>query len=347
MNLKKVFNTSDKTIENLQEVHFKEELLMKKLSIIYDVTALCPLNCAICCMGATTDKLCKKYELKQAEKLNIAHQVEELTQNGYDIKIDLSGGEIFTDIPNHKKLLTAFSSVLGKDKVGVSCSGYGIDKNLATFLGKTVNDVEMTMDVVPYRTYKLRPIEYSVYSAKAVSLLKDAGCSVGIQTVISSYNNNYTDTLAIFSWICANHVDNWSILRFFPSGRGANFPEATMSDEACKDYVHMVHNIVNSQPIDNKPKIDFHYLMPGHEKYTNVCRCVRNSIGILPNGDVVSCFWALDSKTGTINPKFYLGNVKKNSLLEILNSEKARYWSSCEHSCELCNSSNDNDILSA
>ena len=76
-------------------------------------------------------------------------------------------------------------------------------------------------------------------------------------------------------------------------------------------------------------------LMPGHKKHTDVCRCVRHSIGILPNGNVVACFWALDSNTGTVEDKYLLGNVRQNSLLEILNGEKAHYWSDCEHCCEL------------
>ena len=308
---------------------------MKKLSVIYDVTALCPWNCAICCMGATSEN----NELNQEQKLIVARHVRELKENGYDVRMDLSGGELFTDIPAHTELLTALSEVLGKDKLGVSCSGYAIDHNLADFLGNTVHDVEMTMDVAPYRPYRLRPVAYSVAAAKAVALLKETGCKVGLQTVASSYNNNYAGALAVFAWACTNGVDNWSILRFFPSGRGAAFPEAAMSDSQCEEYVRMVQKMVTSLPVGHKPEVDFHYLMPGHKKYTNVCRCVRHSIGILPNGDVVACFWALDGNAGVINPKFLLGNVKENSLLEILNGEKSRYWLNYEHCCELSSKS--------
>lgn len=316
---------------------------MKKLSVIYDVTALCPWNCAICCMGASSDKNCRKDELSLKQKLDVASQLKELRDNGYDVRVDLSGGEIFTDVHAHKKLLSALSKALGKDKVGVSCSGFNIDKKLAGFLARTVHDVEMTMDVVPKKSYALRPRGYSIEAAKATKLLKEAGCEVGIQTVASTYNNLYADAKSVFSWICDHNVDNWSILRFFPSGRGAAYPEAAMDDAECEKYVKMVQDIVDSCPSKNKPKLDFHYLMPGHEKYTNICRCVRHSIGILPNGDVVACFWALDSDTGAINPKFLLGNVKDNTLLEILNGEKARYWSDCEHCCELYDDTDDTD----
>jgi ligand-binding sensor protein len=115
---------------------------------------------------------------------------------------------------------------------------------------------------------------------------------------------------------------------------------------------NLIQSMVNYIQVEHKPKVDFHYLMPGHSKYTTECRCVRKSIGILPNGDVVACFWALDSATGAIDPKFLLGNVKESSLLEILNSEKARYWSDCSHGCELSvdedkDGGNGDDVLSA
>ena len=57
---------------------------MKKLSVIYDVTALCPWNCPICCMGASSDRSCLCNELTLEEKLSVVRQVRELSENGYD-----------------------------------------------------------------------------------------------------------------------------------------------------------------------------------------------------------------------------------------------------------------------
>lgn len=308
---------------------------MTNLSIIYDVTAMCPHNCAICCMGASSDPSVRKDELSQGQKLEIVRQIGDLRDSGVDVRVDLSGGEIFTDKPNHTELIKALSDTLGKSKVGISCSGYGIDDELASFLAQTVSDVEMTMDVVPYEPYILRPTNYSVCAAKAVGKLKAAGVTVGIQTVVSFYNNTYDHALAVYSWLAANKVDNWSLLRFFPSGKGAAFPEAAMSDRECENYVHMVQGMIAATPVAHKPVVDFHYSMPGHPKHSNICRCVRHSIGILPNGDVVACFWALDSNTGAVDPKYLLGNVKDNTLMKILDGKRAHYWSDCTHCCEL------------
>ena len=96
---------------------------MKKLSVIYDVTALCPWDCAICCMGASSDTSCRKNELTREQKLNVVRQVKELSENGYDVSVDLSGGELFTDIPVHTELLSAFSEALGRDKLVPRCIG--------------------------------------------------------------------------------------------------------------------------------------------------------------------------------------------------------------------------------
>ena len=62
---------------------------MKKLSVIYDVTALCPWNCPICCMGASSDRSCLCNELSLEEKLSVVRQVRELSEN--DGKVPCQG----------------------------------------------------------------------------------------------------------------------------------------------------------------------------------------------------------------------------------------------------------------
>ena len=104
----------------------------------------------------------------------------------------------------------------------MSCSGVGIDTDLAAFLGEYVGDVEMTMDVVPYREYALRPVGYSVAAAKAVHLLKEAGVKVGIQTVASSYNCGYAAVDRAITR--AGSREYWDIYRFLPSETRGYFP---------------------------------------------------------------------------------------------------------------------------
>ncbi|MDR1493286.1 MAG: SPASM domain-containing protein [Planctomycetaceae bacterium] len=92
----------------------------------------------------------------------------------------------------------------------------------------------------------------------------------------------------------------------------------------CRKLVKRIRQIYDSKS-GEKPKIDFHYLLPGTEKNSS-CRCVKNSIGILPDGRAIACFWAVKEGGVLCDDKFLLGDVTKQPLTEILESENARYW---------------------
>ena len=55
----------------------------------------------------------------------------------------------------------------------------------------------------------------------------------------------------------------------------------------------------------------------------------------MPNGTVTSCFWAVDAGTRIVDAKYELGNLRQQSLVDILQGEKAAYWMKCRHGCEL------------
>ena len=87
--------------------------------------------------------------------------------------------------------------------------------------------------------------------------------------------------------------------------------------------------------------------MPNHIKYSTECRCVKHSIGILPNGIVTSCFWGLDDKRKPLNPRFKLGKIPEESLSDILTNDRARYWEKQMHSCCLFQEECRNELLFA
>ena len=310
----------------------KKTASKKKISIIFDVTHKCPHNCQICCMGATLQG--RPTELSFKDKMDVVAKVKELKENGYDVKVDLSGGEIFTNIEDHKKVIKAFSKAIGRENLGISCSGMFMTDDLAEFLKKYVADVEMTMDTLPDEDYEYRPKSYAKSAAKALIPLKKAGVKIGIQTVVTKSNCSLEQSKKMYEWLCKKEVDEWSILKFMPFGRGEDYKEAEMTDSECEKFVEMIRKMDKENRSEKKPKIDFSYMMPGQEKYNGLCRCVRHSIGILPDGEITSCFWAVNRDSEIMYSKFKLGNVKWSSLLEILKNE--RKWSFREHECELC-----------
>lgn len=307
--------------------------MKEKLSIVYDMTRRCPWNCSICCMGAVPGKEALEGELTMERKMALMDELSEVAQIR-DVRIDFSGGEILTDMRNIDVIARA-AKVLGREKIGISTSGFRIDDSVAKRLSCVVTDCEMTMDSPPGVKYRLRPDGYSEAAGRALPYLQHYGVRTGVQTVLARSNCSEEMLATIYRWVCEHGVDNWSLLRFYPVGRGSNFVGEVLTPELEAWAVSYIQQMDNANPDLCKPKIDFHYTMQGHSKYSSECRCVRKSIGILPNGDVTACFWAVDASTGIVAPKFRLGTLREQSLRDILAGNEAAYWLSCVHSCEL------------
>ena len=307
--------------------------MKSKLSVIYDITKKCPWDCSICCMGACSGTDALKDELSLECKLHLMDDLKQVSQIR-DVSIDFSGGEIFTNMDNVMVVEKA-ASLLGKERVGISTSGFLVDDKLAERLSYCISECEMTMDVVPGQHYALRPTGYAIAAAKAIPHLQRYGVNVGIQTVLAHSNCNEKALQDIYCYLCEAGVDHWSILKFYPSGRGVNYVSEVLSEKEEEWAVKFITALDEANTSANKPEIDFHYTMKGHKKYSTECRCVRKSIGILPDGMVTSCFWAVDSNTGIVDPKFMLGSVKESNLVEIISNKKSAYWLACSHECEL------------
>lgn len=301
---------------------------MKKLSIIYNVTSACPWDCSICCMSAMQKK--DSDELSWEEKIAVVDMIAELSKIR-DVRCDISGGELFTDL-RHMELLRRLSDSIGKDKIGISISGAYLNEDMVKELSTIINDVELTMDCAPHLPYPSRPKRYHEVAAKAAILLKEENIKVGIQTVLTRDNCNVHMMEEQLKWMCEHHIDSWSFIKFFPVGRGCNHPEKAISDEEWLWYQENLERTVRLQK-SKTPQLDYHYLMPNHAKHSTECRCVKKSIGILPNGVVSSCFWALDGKRQPLNPRFLLGKVPEERLCDILENDKAKYWENHIHSC--------------
>lgn len=307
------------------------------LSIIWNITNRCPWDCCFCVMDAGMD--CRRSELTFSEKLTVIEHLK-----GVDCRVDLSGGEVMLNRKEHLPLISTLSAAIGKERLGISCSGAYISEQEAGFLSKHVADVEMTMDAHPEHDFPRRPKRYHATAGRAVDLLTAKSVSVGLQTVVT---RDHLDSLGLlddlYCWLCEHGVSEWSLLRYFPSGRGVSFPELALTDEENLSLVNRAKTICG---VAEKPKLDVHYLMPGTNKDTH-CRCVRKSIGILPNGDVTSCFWGLDGDGDISNSRFLLGNIVETPLAKILCSANALYWSNYCGACPLDENGGGENVLSA
>ena len=297
----------------------------KNLSVVYNVTARCPWDCGFCVMDAGPG--CRRPELSFAEKLRLADNVMETVGS-----IDLSGGEIMQNREEHLPLIRKLSDSLGRDRVGLSASGAYVDDTVAAELSPLIGHFELTMDAHPDEAYAYRPNGYHRRAAAAVSSLVKHGVSVGAQTVLTrEHYQNQSLLPMLFDWLCESGVEKWSLLRFFPSGRGVNYAELELEAHENLALVDLCKDL-SSKP--GSPELDVHYLLPGTSK-NSACRCVNKSVGILPDGTVTACFWGFGADNELADDSFNLGNAAERTLDEILASDNARKWLGYHGGCPL------------
>lgn len=306
-------------------------------SIIWNMTRLCPWTCKFCCVGAECISGLKKVntekdkdfkhnnELSFNEKINVIDQLKK-----GDFRIDFSGGDLLIDPLNLDVVLYA-SEKLGKENVGISVSGAFIDEEIVSKLEGKINDVEMTLDYVPFKPYKSRPIGYHEYTANAVSLLREKNISVGVQTVLTNDNISKEQIKELYDWLIKHNVNGWSLLRYFSSGRGEKFTNIMPSHIQYEKAVDYIKNLTKGGNVD----VHFQYLLPNHSGYTLNCRAVKHSIGILPDGTVTACFWGLNEDMKAIDHKFVLGFVPDMNIYNILQNDKSQYWINSCNECEI------------
>lgn len=297
----------------------------KRLSIIWNVTYKCPWKCSFCIMDAGSCGSPNKKELTLKEKLQVCHNIDIP-----NVKVDLSGGEVMCN-NDHLTLINELSKKLGKNSVGISTSGFNIDEETARFLSTRVHDVEMTMDAVPGVHYEYREDAYHETAGNAAKHLKEAGIYTGLQTVLTrEHMENQEILIGLRNFMLENKIDEWSLIRYYPSGRGEHFKNLAMTDAENLTLVNKIKDMSEGTGIN----LDIHYLLPGSPK-DHQCRCVKKSIGILPDGNVTACFWGLDNSGAIKDSKFYLGNLLVQPLSKILESENAVYWKNHCGGCPL------------
>lgn len=304
-------------------------------SIIWNLTRLCPWTCKFCCVAAKHVKNFQKVNIEKdvnysyLDELSFIDKKRVIDQlNKGDFKIDFSGGDLLID-PLNVELVLYASDKLGKENIGLSVSGAFISDDVIARIKDKVNDVEITLDYLPFEFYRTRPVGYHEYAANSIAMLRKEKVRVGVQTVITNDNISKDKILRLYDWIEANKVNEWSLLRFFQSGRGSKFFNIEPTHQQYCEIVDYIKEISK----DGNVKVHFQYLLPNHDGYTLKCRAVKRSIGILPNGMVTGCFWGLDENMLPIDKKYILGRVPDMNLYEILNSDAAKYWIDNCHEC--------------
>lgn len=288
------------------------------MDVIWNLTKACPWECAICCVSAfhvcnTTENLVYSEAKERGEELTLAEKLtvlKILAERNFEI--DFSGGDpLYYD--EDFKVVEQATRWLPSRKIGVSMTGGKITEAKLELL-KKVGVVEFALDNLPETENPWRPRGYSRASMVAMKKCVAAGIKTRAITVLYPVTMTEKNLESVYRWLCENGVPEWELLRFYPVGRSIKLAELILSNS---EYLKVMKFL---RGLHGSTRIFFQHSLRILEGTTK-CPAVVESIGILPDGTVTACAWAIDDNCRPF-PDFRLGKLPEDDLDEVL--EKAR-----------------------
>lgn len=288
------------------------------MDIIWNLTRACPWDCAICCVSAfhvcnTTEYLVRSTQKEKGKELTLVEKLTVLKMLAEkDFEIDFSGGDpLYYD--EDFQVVEQATRWLPSRKIGVSMTGSKITDTKLELL-KKVSVVEFTLDNLPEKENPYRPRGYNLASMIAMKKCVAAGIKVRAVTVLYSATISKENLESVYNWLCENNIAEWELLRFYPVGRAAKLVELTPSNSEYLKIMKLLRGLHGSTRVFFQHSLR---ILEGTLK----CPAVIDSLGILPDGQVTVCAWAIDDNCSPFQG-FRLGKLPEDDLDEIV--EKAR-----------------------
>ena len=276
---------------------------------IWNLTNICPWSCSFCCMSAVkAEKINYQSNLLSIDtKLKI---LQILASN--NVKIDFSGGDplFFSD---DFFIVEEAIKLMPKEMIDISITGVNFTSEKLALV-KKVGKVEVSIDNVPGALNRFRP---TGFNSSAISILEEMAkegvfCS-GVTTLYpgTSERDNLS---AVYELLCKKRIPKWNILRYYLVGRGSKLSELAIPEDELLSIMDFLDSFNGFTEIAFQ-----HSLRILRGQYR--CHAANKSIGILPDGTVIACGWALDENSKPL-PGFELGKLPKNdfpTILEVVN----------------------------
>jgi len=288
------------------------------MDVIWNLTRACPWDCAICCVSGlhvcnTTEHIIQSAQKEKGKELTLAEKLTVFkTLADKDFEIDFSGGDpLYYD--EDFQVVQQATRWLPARKIGVSMTGSKITDTKLELL-KKVAVVEFTLDNLPERENPFRPRGYNFASMIAMKKCVAAGIKTRAVTVLYSDTISEENLESVYRWLCKNNISEWELLRFYPVGRAAKLVKLTPSNSEYLNTMKFLRGLRGFTRVFFQHSLR---ILEGALK----CPAVIDSIGILPDGQVTACAWAIDENCCPFK-EFRLGKLPEDDLDEILDNAR-------------------------
>lgn len=288
------------------------------MDVIWNLTKACPWDCAICCVSGfhvcnTTKHIIQATQKERGEELTMAEKLEVLkTLANRGFEVDFSGGDpLYYD--EDFQIVEQATRWMPAIKIEVSTTGSRITDTKIDLL-KKVGVAEFTLDNLPEMENTCRPRGYNLASMVAMEKCVTAGVKTRAVTVLYATTISEENLGYIYHWLCENRIPEWELLRFYPVGRASKIAKLTPSNI---EYLNAMKFL---RGLHGFTQIFFQHSLRMLENLSK-CPAVSDSIGILPDGQVTACAWAIDNNCRPLE-KFRLGKLPEDDLDEIIDNAR-------------------------
>jgi len=327
---------------------------MKTVDIIWNITMVCPWDCAICCVDAVhvsrRDGLIRltsngfsdiaeipvarnqgsifdqalAFRQGQGQELDFAGKLRVLDNlNGFLPKLDFSGGDPLATAENIEIMRIA-SQRFGREHVTLTATGSGLARCKPSEIAPLIGELNFTFDQGYHLSNSHRPDEYAAQNLKKAALFAEAGVKTRAECPLSTNNVNPDSLRQIYLNLHDAGIDKLLPMRLFPVGRG----ELRAADVPSRDqYMTAIEVLRKMEARLGTPKVKLQcalrFLENAHPA-ENPCDMFRESFGLTADGMLRASAWASGRANRPLDDAWVMGNLATTPLQEILATEKAQ-----------------------
>ena len=319
-----------------------------RIDFIWTLDRICAWNCSFCCVDALYVRKEGQDILIQSNGHNLSFPFLEDGENiytqaakrlgeerlalsvekkleildnlrGVNPRIDFSGGDLLL-LPENLEVIKRASELFGRNNIGVTTTGVGMEKgHIADYLDY-VGEVEFTYDQVD--EYDYRQSGYNNSNLNAIMKLCDRGVKTRALIPLTPLNSNSETIRNIYTTLHSVGVDSVLLMRVFPVGRGILSPPQTIEKE---EYQRLIGEYKDLEEVYSIPRIKLQcalkYLFPD-QLSDNPCDFLSSSLGISDMGELIASAWAYNQNGEIMSPEFVLGDLTVSNVGDLISQER-------------------------
>lgn len=248
------------------------------------------------------------------EKLRILDNLR-----GVNPRIDFSGGDLLL-LPENLEVIKRASTLFGRNNVGITTTGAGMERGRVADYLDYVGEVEFTYDQTD--EYSYRQSGYNSSNLAAARKLQGEGVKTRALIPLTQLNSTPEAIRKIYLTLHSVGVDSILLMRVFPVGRGVSSAPQPLGRE---EYLRLIEGYKKLEEIYTTPRVRLQcalkYVFPA-QLSDNPCTFLSSSLGISDMGQLIASAWAYDQNGEIMSPEFILGDLRISDARDLISQER-------------------------